>query len=97
MEEADGSPKKVNYIRQMLKHNDQITTLDHMEETLSHLALQGWYYIDSAKDLNLLSPTDTRQSTWSAHRLHLETIVDEPIFRPVSQQLYHLRGTHVRG
>jgi hypothetical protein len=32
--EAYRSTNKVNYIRQMLKHNDRSTGLDYMEETL---------------------------------------------------------------
>jgi hypothetical protein len=48
------SSNEVNYIRQMLKHND------YMEETLSYLALEGWYDIDRAKVFNLLSATDKR-------------------------------------
>ena len=58
MTEAYRSSNKVNYIRQMLKHNDQCSGLDYMEVTLSYLALQGWYDIDSAKVFNLLSATD---------------------------------------
>ena len=81
----------------MLKHNDRCTSLDYMEETLSSLALQGWYDIDSAKVFNLLSATDNRRSTHGAHLLRLQTIENEPIIRPVSQQLYHLRETHVCG
>jgi len=57
LKEAHRSTNKVNYIRQMLKHNDRCTGLDYMEETLSYLALQGWYDIDSAKVFNLLSAT----------------------------------------
>jgi len=52
------SINKVNYIRQMLKHNDWCTGLGYREETLSHLAHQGWYNIDSAKVFNLLSTAD---------------------------------------
>jgi len=55
VKEAYRSTNKVNYIHQMLKHNDRCTGLDYMEETLSYLALQGWYDIDSAKIVNLLS------------------------------------------
>jgi len=88
---------KVNYIQQMLKHNDQCTGLDYMEETLSHLALKVWYDIDSAQLVNLLSATDQRGSTRRAHLLRLQTFQDEPIICPESQQLYHLRETHVRG
>jgi hypothetical protein len=36
----------------MLKHND------YMEETLSYLALEGWYIVDTANVFNLLSVTD---------------------------------------
>jgi len=96
VKEAYRSSNKVNYIRQMLKHNDRCTGLDYMEETLSHLALKGWYNIDSAKVFNLLSATDKRQSTRRAHLSRLPTFQDKPIIRPVSQQLYHLRETHVR-
>jgi len=49
VKEAYQSTNKVNYIEQMLKLNDRCTVLDYMEETLSDLALQDWYDIDSAK------------------------------------------------
>ena len=63
VKEAYRSTNKVNYIRQMLKHNDRCTGLDYMEETLSYLALQGWYDIDSAKVFNLLSAAHKRRNT----------------------------------
>jgi len=91
------SSNKVNYIRQMLKHNDRCTGLDYMEKTLPYPALKGWYDIDSAKAFNLLFTTDKQRSTHRAHLLRLQTIQDESIIRPVSQQVYHLRETHVRG
>jgi hypothetical protein len=68
-----------------------------MEETLSYLALQGWYDIDSAKVFNLLSAADKRRNTRRAHLLRLHHCLKEPFFRPVSQQVHHLRETHVRG
>jgi len=95
--EAYLSSNKVNYIRQILKHNDRCTGLDYIEETLSYLALNGWYDVDSAKVFNLLSATDKWQSTRRAHLLCLQTIQDDPIIRPVSQQVYNLRETHVHG
>jgi len=58
VKEADRSSNKVNYIRQLRKHHDQCTGLDYMEETLSYLALQGCYDIDSAQVFNILSATD---------------------------------------
>jgi len=61
MKEACGSTNKVHSIREMLKHNDQCTGLDYMEETLSYLALQGWYNIDWAKVFNQQSGTDKRR------------------------------------
>jgi hypothetical protein len=97
VQEEHRSTNKVNYIRQMFKHNDQCTGLDYMEETLSYLALQGWYDIVSAKDFNGLSATDKRRSTHRAHHVPLPPIEDKPILWPVSQQLYHERETHVRG
>jgi hypothetical protein len=87
VKEAYRSTNKVNYIRQMLKHNDRCTGLDYMEETLSYIALQGWYDIDSAKVFNLLSATNKQRCTRRAHLLHLQTIEDEPIIHPVSQQV----------
>ena len=97
VKEAYRSTNKVNYIRQMLKHNDLFTGLDYMEETLSYLALQCWYGIDSAKDFNLLSAADKWRNTRRAHLLCLQLCQDEPFFRPVSPQVHHLRETHVRG
>jgi len=64
---------------------------------LSYLALQGWYNIDSGKVCNLLSTTDTRRGPRPAHLVRLETIQHEPIIPPVSQQVYDLRETHIRG
>jgi len=81
----------------MLMHSHLSTSLDYMEETLSYVALQGWYDIDSAKVFNLLSTTNQWQSTRRAHLVRLQTIQDEPIIHPVSQQVYYLRETHVRG
>jgi hypothetical protein len=89
------SPNKVNYIRLMFKHNDQCTGLDIMEETLSYLALQGWYDIDLAKVFNQRSGTDKLRSTRRVNLLPVQTIEDEPNIRAVSPQLYHLRETHV--
>jgi len=96
VKEAYRSTNKVNYIRQMLKHNDRSTALDYMEETLSYLALQGWYNIDSAKAFNLLSAADKQRNTRRAHLLRLQHCQDEPFFHPVSPQVHHLRETHVR-
>jgi hypothetical protein len=97
VKEAYRSTNKVNYIRQMLKHNDPSTGLHYMEETLSYLALQGWYNIDSAKLFNLLSAADKRRNTRRAHLLCLQHSQDEPFFHPMSPQVHHLRETHVRG
>ena len=97
VKEAYRSSNKVNSIQQLLTHNDRCSTLDYMQQTLSYLALQGWYDIDSAEVFNQLSSTDKRRSTCSAHPLGLQIIQDAPIIRPVSQQVYHLRETHVHG
>jgi len=58
VKEAYRATNKVNYIQQMVKHNDRCTRLDYMAERLSYLALQGWYDIDFAKVFNLLSAAD---------------------------------------
>jgi len=91
------STTKVNYIQQMLKQNDQCTGLNHMEGTLSYLALQGWNDMNCAKVLNLLSATDTRQYTGRAHLLLVQHCWEEPFLCPVLQQAHHLRETPVHG
>jgi len=58
VKEVYQSSNKVHYIRQMLKHNDRCTGLDYTKETLSYLALEDWYNVDSAKVFNPLSATD---------------------------------------
>jgi len=95
--EAYQSTNTVNYIRQMLKSKGQFTSPDYMEETLSHLALQGWYDIDSAKDFNLLFTTDKLWNPPRAHLLCLQYCQEEPFFRPILQQVNHLTVTHVCG
>jgi len=97
VKEAYRSTNKVNYIRQMLKHNDRCTGYDYMEETLSYLTHQGWNDIDSANVANLQSAADKRRNTRRAHLLRLHHCLKEPLFRPVSPQVYHLRETHARG
>jgi len=67
VKEAYWSSNEVNYIQQMLKHNDRCTALDFMEETVSYLALQGWYDTNSVKVFNLLAAADIRQ-------IHIEPI-----------------------
>jgi len=79
----------------MLKHNDQSTGLDYIEETLSYLALQGCYDIDSAQVFNPLSAADKWRNTRRAHLLRLHHCQKEPFFGPISQQVHHLRETHV--
>jgi len=86
------SSNKVNYIQLIIKHNDQCTRLDYIEETLSYLALQGWYDIDSAKIFNILPTTDKQQSSWGADPFHLQTIQNEALIWCLSQWVYLLRG-----
>jgi len=81
----------------MLKHDDQSTGLDYMEETLSYLALKGSYNIDLEKVLNLLSATNQLRNTHWAHMLCLQHCQDEPFSPAMTPQVYHLRETHVRG
>ena len=96
VKEAYLSTNEVNYIQQMPKHNDWCTGLDYMKETLSYLAHQGGYDIDSANRFNLLAAADKRQNTRRAHPLRLHRCAKEPFFRPISQQVHYLRATHVR-
>ena len=66
-----------------------------MEQTLSYLALEGWYDVDSANVFNILSTTNKWRTTRRAHQLRLQTIQGEPFIRPLSQQVYHLREMYV--
>jgi hypothetical protein len=84
--EAYGSTNKLNYIYQMIQHNDQCTGFDYREETLFQLALQGCQDIDSAKVFNLLCTTDKRRNTHWAHLFHVQHCQDEPSICPASQQ-----------
>jgi len=95
VKEAHLSSIKVNYIWQMLKHNDWCTCLNYMEAIFSYLALQDWYNIDPAKVFNLLSTTDKQQSVGRAYMLCLQTIDDERFIHHISQWLYHLREMYV--
>ena len=94
LNEAYQSTNQVNYIQQMLKHNERCTGLDYMEETLSYLVLQGWYDIDSGKFFNLLSADNKRRNMRRAHHLRLHHCQKGPFVRPVSQQVHHSRETH---
>jgi len=69
VKEVYQSRNKVNCNWLMLKHNDRCTSLDYMEETLTYLALQGWYKIDLAEVFNLLSATEKLRNTRRAHLL----------------------------
>jgi hypothetical protein len=97
VKEAYRSTNFVNYIQQMLKHNDQCTGLDYIEETPSHLAHQRWYDIDLAKVFNPLSATDKRCNIRIAHFLPVQHCQQEPFFCPVSLQVHHFGETHVCG
>jgi len=97
MKEAYRSTNKVNYLRQMLKHNDRSTDLDYMEQTLPYLTLQGWYDIDSAKVFTRLSAANKRRNTRRALLLRLQHGQDKSFYHHVSPQVQHLGETHVHG
>jgi len=48
----------VNYSQLMIKHTDQCTGLDNLEETLAYLTLQDWYNNDSTNVFSSPSTTD---------------------------------------
>jgi len=70
--EACRSSNTVNYIPQILKHSEQCTCLDYMDETLSYHAREGPNDIDSVKVFDQFSATNTRRITLCAHLLHLQ-------------------------
>jgi hypothetical protein len=90
VKEAYQSTNKVNYSQQMLKHNDQCTSLDYMEETISYLPRKGWYEIDSANVFNLLSAANKRRKTRRAHLSCLNHCQKAASFLPLSQLVHYL-------
>jgi hypothetical protein len=78
----------INYIRQMLKHNNWCTGHDSMAETLSQHALQGWYDIACANGFNPLAPTNIWWNACSAHRIRIQHIKQSHFSAP-----YHTRYT----
>jgi len=97
VKEVYWSTNNVNYIQMMLKHNDWCTGLDYMEETVSYIALQSWYHIDSAKVVNLILAANKQRNMHSTHFLRHHHCQEEPFFRPGSQQIHYLRETDVCG
>jgi len=91
------STNTVNYIEQTLKHNDRCTGLDYMEETMSKLALHGWNQIDFTQSFHLISVAHVLRNLHRAHLLRLQHCQEDPLFCPVSQQVHHVRDTHVHG
>jgi hypothetical protein len=83
VKEANRSSNKVNYIQQILKHNDWCTGLDYVEETVSYPALKHWYQIDSAELFNLLSTPDKQRSKRQGHLASLPSVEENPIIRLV--------------
>ena len=68
-----------------------------MEKTLSHLAIQGWYNIDSAIVFNLLSAANKRRNTCRAHISRVQQCQEEPFVQHVSQKVNLLGETPVCG
>jgi hypothetical protein len=77
--------------------NHRCTGVDYIKKKLSYLPLEGWYEIDSGKVFNSLSATNKWRGTRRAHLLCFQSIQDEPIIRPLSQQGSQLRKTHLHG
>ena len=73
----------VNFMHQVLAHNDRHTALDYMHLALRSLALKGWYDGDSAAILDLISTAEKRRLTtrqaWQNRVLAKEP---EPVFVP---------------
>ena len=48
VKDAYRASNRVNFMRQVLAHNDRHSALDYMHQMLRWLALQGWHDKDSA-------------------------------------------------
>jgi hypothetical protein len=53
IKEAYRASNRVDYIKQMLWHNDRTTSLDYMKHTLMYLASKGYYDKDTARVLGM--------------------------------------------
>jgi len=91
------STNKLNFMRQLLKHNDQSSGYNYMEMSHSHPGLRGWSPIDSAQVLNLLSTADKQWNTHRAHHILLQHCQDVPFDCPVSPQVHYWRAMSVHG
>jgi len=96
VKEADRSTNKVNYILQMLKHNDRCTWLTIWRRHCHILPFKAGRILTLRKLSTLISATDKWRNTRWAHLLCFHHCQKEPCFRPVSQQVHNLRETHVR-
>ena len=73
---------RVNFLLQILAHNDRHTALDYMHMTLRWLALKGWYDKDTATTLNLINASEKRRCTRHAQQNRILAGEPEPFFRP---------------
>ena len=80
--DAYRASNRVNFMRQVLVHNDRHTALDYMHQTIRWLALQGWHDKDSAALLNLIRAAEKRRYTRRARRNRILAGESELLFRP---------------
>jgi hypothetical protein len=87
VKEAYRASNGVNFMLQLLQHNDRYTAMDYMEHTLRWLALYGWYVEESAVVLNMMTGREKRQMTRCARQKRILAGESEPLIRPSTQPL----------
>jgi hypothetical protein len=86
---------RVDFLRQILLHNDRHTSIAYMEQTLKWLAMKGWHDADSAAVLNLMSPQDKRQMTRRARHRRILANQPDPSIQPASRPPLRFQGSQI--
>ena len=69
IKDAYRASNRVNFMRQVVAHNDRHTALDNMHQMLRWLALQGWHDKETAAILNMIRAAEIRRYTMHARKL----------------------------
>jgi hypothetical protein len=96
VKEGYRASNRVDFVRQILLHNDRHTSIAYMEHTLRWLALRGWHDADSAVVLNLMSSRDRQQMTRRARHRRLLANQSDPSIQPTTRPPIRFQGSAIR-
>ena len=91
VKEAYCTSNGVNFILQLLQHNDHYTAMNFMEQTLWWLAFYRYYIDESAVVLNMTMGHKKWQMTRCAHRKRIVAGEFESLIRPSIQPLWQFK------